>query len=257
MNIKVLLASIQIRGIDGTGGLGDVPVGLSKVLMSRGDVDIRLVMPGFSEISGSGLFDRFDAKHLVLQRLAVPFKDERKLVDVYRIKLPQVQTQATPSPDVPCYLLRCPEVFDAPSERGKDSPIIAVFFARAIVEFLRAYRDFRVDLIHCNDWHTGLIPVYLKTLYGADPCLGRVASLYTTHNAEGGFQGSFDEADFLLAAACLHRDDVFADRETLSLNKSGKFNFCKGGFAFADLINAVSKQYHKELLTPTFGRWSR
>lgn len=255
MKINVLLASIQIRGIDGTGGLGDVPVGLSKVLVSRGDVDIRLVMPGFSEISGSGLFHRFEPKYLVAQGVTVPLNGERKRVDVYRINLPQIQQsqQTIPLPDVPCYLLRCPEVFDAPSKYGKDSPTIAIFFARAVLEFLRICEDFRVDLVHCNDWHTALIPVYLQTLYHDDPYLGRVATLYTTHNAEGGFQGSFDEASDLLMSAELQDCNVFTDHERFSLNHFGKFNFCRAGFAFPDLINTVSRQYHKELLTPAFG----
>lgn len=257
MNLNVLVVSNQIRGIDGAGGLGDVPVGLSRVLAGRGDLHVCLIMPGFDKISGKGLDNRFDPANLVLRGLAVPLASDTPTVDVYRIPLPSLgQSALAPGPDVQCYLLRCPQVFDAPGPGGgpdKNSPRTAVFFARAVLSFLRAYEDFRVDLIHCNDWHAGLIPVCLRTLYCDDPYLGRVATLYTSHNAEGGFQGAFPQWQELLALAGLDPAEMFRQGERFSLHHYDQFNFCKGGFAFADVVNTVSRQYREELLTPAFG----
>jgi glycogen synthase len=135
----------------------------------------------------------------------------------------------------------------------------AVFFSRTIIEFLRACDSFRVDLVHCNDWHTGLVPVYLKTLYRNDQYLGRVATLFTTHNAGGDeYQGGFPRQDAptpsaeeILSLANLDPSLLEAGK-TQSLHHNGKINFSKGGFGFADLLNTVSRQYRKELLTPAF-----
>jgi glycogen synthase len=101
MSLRVLLASSQVRHIDGAGGLGDVPVGLSNVLTRTADISIQLVMPGFAQISGThpSLTQRFDPQRSVLQRLPVPFGSLTEHVDVFRIYLPQS------TPAVACYLL--------------------------------------------------------------------------------------------------------------------------------------------------------
>ena len=250
MNLRILFVSNQIRGIDGTGGLGDVPVGLAKVLIRRGDIDIRLIMPGFEDpISGKdeSLTTRFDSTNCILSNLAVPYGDETKTVDVFQIDLPQHSS----APRIICYLLRCKDVFGT---RERNTAEQAVFFSRAVIEFLRACESFRVDLVHCNDWNTGLVPVYLKTLYRNDQYLGRVASLFTTHNAGGDeYQGGFPRKDAPIPTAeeLLHRANLdrslLESGKTQSLHHNGKFNFSKGGFGFADLLNTVSHQYRKEL----------
>jgi starch synthase len=95
--------------------------------------------------------------------------------------------------------------------------------------------------------------VFLKTVYQDDPYLGRVATLYTTHNAGGdAYQGGFPEEGRLLPLSGLSVEQVFRGGETESLFHNDKFNFCKGGFGFADLINTVSRQYREELLLPAF-----
>lgn len=255
MRLNVLLLSNQIRGIDGAGGLGDVAIGLAKALVSRGDVNIRLAMPGYSDIAeNQKLRNRFNRTRLLrgLEGLPVPFGSDIQRVDVFEIHVPECH------PPLTCYLFRCPAVFDArdPMTGGinKNTPDKAILFARTALEFLRAYDVFQVDVIHCNDWHTGLVPVFLKTIYRDDPYLGRVATLYTTHNAGGdAYQGGFPEEGRLLPLCGLSAGQVFRGGETESLFHNDKFNFCKGGFGFADLINTVSRQYREDLLLPAFG----
>jgi starch synthase len=249
MNINVMLVSNQVRGVDGAGGLGDVPVGLGKTLRARGDVDVRVIMPGFEEISGKDLENRFEESNLVLAGMRVPLGDTHQTIDVYQITVP--------GSTIPCYLLRCPEVFNArdphTSKLNKDTADKAILFSRSVVEFLAAYESFRVDLLHCNDWNAGLIPVYLKTLYRADHYLGRIATIFTTHNAGGdAFQGGFREAEALLRLAGLTSAGVFEGGAQRSLHHNDKFNFSKGGFGFTDILNTVSTQYRLELLTPAF-----
>jgi starch synthase len=80
-----------------------------------------------------------------------------------------------------------------------------------------------------------------------------VATLYTTHNAGGdAYQGGFPEEGRLLPLSGLSAEQVFRGGETESLFHNDKFNFCKGGFGFADLINAVSRQYREELFLSAF-----
>ncbi len=254
MVLNAVMPSYQIRGIDGTGGLGDVPVGLVKSFTGRTDIKLRLIMPGFENpISGDDpmLKKRFDKKNLVCEGVEVPYKNGIEKIDVYQIFLPGTEG----SSKIVCYLLRCQNVFGT----GKrNTPRQAILFARATVEFLKVYRDFRVDLIHCNDWHTGLIPVYLRTLYGKDQYLSRIATLFTAHNATGdAYQGVFPSStesmsvNEILQAAHLSKEQ-FQIGITESLNHDWKFNFSKGGLGFADLINTVSLQYRQELLTPSF-----
>ncbi len=249
MKLNVLLGSNQVRGIDGAGGLGDVAYALPKALAHRDDVDIRVIMPGFENISRKGLEDRF--KKIILPRLTVPIGNKNILVDVCQFHL----TNGLPdSPEVICYLLHTP-AFD----KASDSPEQAILFCRATIEFLRFSQTFRPDVIHCNDWHTGLIPVYLNTIYRSDPFLGRIATLYTTHNSGYGYQGAFPNQDIptptqkeLVQLAGLTEAD-FQSNETHSVEHLTLFNFAKGGFGYADLINTVSLNYAHEIQTPAFG----
>jgi glycogen synthase len=95
-------------------------------------------------------------------------------------------------------------------DQAADSPEQAILLSRGAVEFLRTFEDFRPDVIHCNDWHTGLIPVYLNTLYRSDPYLGRIATLYTTHNTGYFYQGAFPDDSFTapLRHSCFRRVSI-------------------------------------------------
>jgi starch synthase len=253
MKLRVLLVSNQVRGIDGTGGLGDVAAALPKALAVRDDIDIRVLMPGFKEISGlrdnPGLANRFDGAPL--KSLSIPFGKNDVAVDVHEYSLLQDDDDA---PALMCYLLRAD-----PFDRANDSPEQAILLCRAAVEFLKDFEAFRPDVIHCNDWHSGLIPVYLNTMYSADPYLGRIATLYTIHNAGYGYQGAFPtektpiDPDEMLSLTGLQASAIFLPFRTRSLEHQGQLIFAKGGLGFADLISTVSIQYAHEILTPAFG----
>ena len=248
MKLKILLVSNQVRGIDGTGGLGDVATALAKAFALHEDIDIRVLMPGYQTVSGKEINDRF---HTVITKdISVPFGDKIRSAHICQYMLPKSHSD---EPSVPCYLL-CIEEFD----QAKDLPEQAILLCRGTIEFLRVFENFRPDIIHCNDWHTGLIPVYLNTLYGKDPYLGRIATLYTTHNVGYFYQGAFPDkayptpAERLLYLAGLG-SWAFQPLQTRSLEHQVKFNFTKGGLGFADLINTVSITYSHEIRTQAFG----
>jgi starch synthase len=248
MKLRVLIVSNQVRGIDGTGGLGDVAAALAKALAADEGLDVRILMPGYQTVSGVGVKDRFAA--VIASDLAVPFGRQSLSAHICRYFLP---TSSSDEPRIPCYLL-CMDLFD----QALDSPVQAILLGRGAIEFLRVFENFRPDVIHCNDWHTGLIPVYLNTLYRNDPYLGRIASLYTTHNAGYFYQGAFPDDTFTEPADALLFQagfdfSLFQPMKTRSLEHQNRFNFTKGGLGFADLISTVSITYAHEIRTPVFG----
>lgn len=248
MKLRVLIVSNQVRGIDGTGGLGDVAAALAKALAATEDIDVRILMPGYKIVSGIGVENRFDA--VIARDIPIPFGDQLRRAHVCQYLLAALNPD---DPRIPCYLL-CMDTFD----RASDSPEQGILLSRGTIEFLRAFENFRPDVIHCNDWHTGLIPVYLNTLYRSDPYLGRIATLYTTHNVGYFYQGAFPDDTFTKPAETLlfqagFDKSLFQPLQTRSLEHQNRFNFTKGGLGFADLINTVSIAYSHEIRTPAFG----
>ena len=105
--------------------------------------------------------------------------------------------------------------------------------------------ELEFDVCHAHEWQTGLVPVYLRTLYNDRPRLQRLPVVYTVHNV--GYQGLFSSYDLPLTGL---------GWELLSpkaLEFYGKLNFMKAGLVFADLLTTVSTKYREEILTPEFG----
>jgi len=105
--------------------------------------------------------------------------------------------------------------------------------------------DFQPHVVHCNDWQTALIPVYLRTIYRGDPFFSGTCSLLTIHNLA--YQGIFDEEK--LEATGLPREVYHPG----AMEYWGKINLLKAGIVFSDIINTVSHTYSREIQTPEFG----
>jgi starch synthase len=120
-----------------------------------------------------------------------------------------------------------------------------IFFARAVLEAIGPL-GLRPDVVHCNDWQTGLIPVYLAELYRRRPGYETVGSLLTVHNLA--YQGAFPSWSLPLTGLDWH---LFNHHQ---LECYGHLNFLKAGLAYADLLSTVSPTYAREIQTPEFGR---
>ncbi|MFQ5560960.1 MAG: glycogen synthase, partial [Nitrospinota bacterium] len=118
------------------------------------------------------------------------------------------------------------------------------FFSRAVLETLKEI-DYKPDLIHLNDWQTGLVPLYLKTIYKDDAFFKGIATLFTIHNI--GYQGVFPLEDF--QHTCLSNDILTPD----GLEYYGKMSYLKGGLISAEMLTTVSPTYCREIQGAEYG----
>ena len=119
------------------------------------------------------------------------------------------------------------------------------FFSKAVLEALPVI-DFAPDVIHCNDWQTGLLPVFLKTVYGSDNFYAGIKTVFTIHNMK--FQGRWKIKE--VADVTGLPEHIFNSGE---LEFYGEANYLKGGIVYADEITTVSPTYADEICTPEGG----
>ncbi len=119
------------------------------------------------------------------------------------------------------------------------------FFSKAAVQCL-PYLDFAPHVIHCHDWQTGLVPVFLKTSFGWDPYYYGIKTVFTIHNLK--FQGRWKLQEVMDITGLPAQ--IFNDRE---LEAYGEANYLKGGVVYADAVTTVSPTYARDIRTPEGG----
>jgi starch synthase len=228
--MKILIAAAEVVPFAKVGGLADVTGALPKALKEMGH-DVRVVMPKYQRIQDA----KFDLQPCISD-LRVPMDGHHEPAQV---------KQGTIAGDIPVYLIDSERYFHRDGVYGyRDDDERFIFFSRAALEMLPRL-GWTPDVLHCNDWHTAIIPNWLKTLYRDDPRFSRIATLFTIHNLA--YQGSF-ESDWL-PRLDLGWDQFSVDR----LEFYGRISFLKGGINAADVITTVSRRYAQEIQTPTFG----
>jgi starch synthase len=218
-----------------TGGLADVSHALPLALAERGH-DVRLIMPRYYAIDR----DRFGLR-LSYAPLGVPMGNGEKWAALFESDfLGAVKTIFI---EHDRYFGR-DGLYDDGDRAYDDNAERFIFFSHAAIRGLR-YLNFKPDIIHCNDWQTGLIPVYLNTMYAGDPFFSAAASIMTVHNA--GYQGVFPKEAFYMTGL---GEELFTPEGIEFFNQ---INFLKGGILFADAASTVSIKYARELQTAEFG----
>ena len=119
------------------------------------------------------------------------------------------------------------------------------FFEKAALNALPVI-GFQPDLIHCHDWQTGLVPVYLKDAYAGGDFYRNIKSVFTIHNLK--FQGVWDVKTVQMLSEL---SDYYFTPDKLEAYKNG--NMLKGGLVYADAITTVSNTYAEEIKTPFYG----
>ena len=232
--MKIVLASSELSPLAKTGGLADVCSALSSYLHERGH-DIRVLLPFYSTIDTDGL-------EIVpvngLQNLSLT-------TDRHEFHY-SIDSTTLPGTSLTVFLLRCPELFQrAEMYSGPDEHLRFIVLSRAIIEMCQ-HLAFAPDIFHCHDWHTSLVPLYLKTLYNGVSVFSNTRSVLTIHNI--GYQGVFGAS--AIEDSGLQDYQEMLDQEDLD---NAQVNFLKTGARYADLLTTVSPTYAREILTEEFG----
>jgi starch synthase len=244
--MHVVLASSEAVPFCKTGGLADV-CGALPLELTRLGVQTTLILPAYSAVKDAGI--ALEPTGITLQiPLASKIVSARILLG--HLSVPDAPAGDGIGTDVPVYFIDQPEYFHRPGiyqENGVDYADNCerfVFFSRAVMEAIRQL-SLRVDILHCNDWQTALIPALLKLEYGILPGFENAASLLTVHNLA--YQGTFWHWDMLLTGL----DWKYFNWTQMEYH--GKLNLLKTGLVFADAISTVSPTYAREIQTSLAG----
>lgn len=238
--IKVLFVAAELNPIAKVGGLADVIGALPKALARLG-IDIRIVIPKYGIVDEK----RYPLKK-VAENVAVPFNQAEEKITLWEIPLP--------GSSAPVYLIDNYKYLgqngvyfekDASSTGSNREAERFTFLARsslAIFEPLNWYPD----IIHCHDWHVGLVPVITKILSKNNDKLKKIKTVLTIHNLE--YQGKYQAAEILKILGFKE-----SDYPTLSEQSAGEIISIQQAILTSDFINAVSPTYAQEILSPEYG----
>ncbi|MDH7578771.1 MAG: glycogen synthase GlgA [Bacillota bacterium] len=227
--LKILFTSAEVAPYAKTGGLGDVAGSLPKALAQLGH-DVRIVLPKYKQIT--------EGDYLIDYPVEMNHHLETGIIRQTKLKGRNYE--------VPVYLIDNYKYFYRDGIYGfADEAERYNFFMKALLGMLPRI-NFQPHLIHCNDWQSALIPLFLQTKYAEDPFYQRIATLFTIHNLQ--YQGVFPKHTLRLIGL----GDEFFTLERLEFY--GEINFMKAGILFADIINTVSKKYALEIQTPEYGQ---
>ena len=226
-NLSILYVASEVEGLIKSGGLADVAKALPEALVAL-DQDVRIALPAYQQISqleqAQVILDT-QLEHWPRTEYRV-LKLKQLTVDVYAI-------------DCPRYFNR-PEMYAVSNQAYSDNGERFAFFSAACLDMLPKL-DFQPDIVHANDWHTGLVPYLLKYRYRESKFYTEMKSVITIHNAV--FKGVFSYDDLLCLPEMQTR---YAPDAAVSPTH---VTMLKAGVMTADKINAVSPTYAEELKT--------
>ncbi|MBC7223610.1 MAG: glycogen synthase [Anaerolineae bacterium] len=230
--LNILYLSAEVVPFAKTGGLADVAGSLPKAIRALGH-DIRVAMPRYGRVD----IGKFGLKK-VLGPFPVPLDDQTKPAEIYEGRIGK---------DVPVYFVENRELYDRDGiYMYPDDAERFIFYCRAALEMCR-HLGWKPDIIHCNDWHTAIVPNWLKTIYKDAPFFAGTATVYTIHNLA--YQGIFGYR--VLEIAGVDEYGFLAHPDIADLNEV--VDLMARGIHFADVINTVSETYAQEILTPEYG----
>lgn len=230
--LRVVFVAAEAAPFAKTGGLADVAGSLPNALRQL-NVDVRVIIPGYRQVFQHSLRDEplWPNLHAFLGSQRLTFQVRR---------LP-VENAA------PIYVIDREDMFDRPHLYANgdgdyyDNAERFIFFCRAVASLMHAW-DFAPQIIHCNDWHTGLIPVYMQM----EPAFRQFKTLFTVHNL--GYSGLFSIDKFELTG--LDSSHYQPD----GLEFYGRWSMLKAGLVYSQAVSTVSPTYAREIQTPEYGK---
>jgi starch synthase len=232
--MRICFIASEAAPLAKTGGLADVAGVLPKHLHALGH-DVRVFMPLYSSIGAAALNLTPVAG---AQNVDLPLGAHR-----YQYSLMET---ALPGSSTPLYLVHCPAAYDRPSlyTPGADEHLRFLILQRAALDGCQRL-GFAPDIAHCNDWHTALIPMLLKSLYAWDQLFSGTRTVLSIHNI--GYQGVFGATTVYDVGGNVWG---LISPETAA---GGAFNWLREGVRLADCVTTVSPTYAREICTPLGG----
>ncbi|MBI1939652.1 MAG: glycogen synthase [Ignavibacteriales bacterium] len=233
--MKIVFAASEVFPYAKTGGLADVAGSLPVELSNLGH-EVKVFMPKYNIFGEAEFGLRYN-----WNIGAIPIRVNNTVHSVH------VHTTVIPGSNVEIYFVDCPYYFHRfrvyTNDHDEDERFI--IFSKGIIEILQRIQ-WAPDIIHCNDWQTGLLPLMLRDNYGWDRMFDKTSTVFTIHNIS--YQGKFSKAAF-------HKAEI--DHKHFLSSGIGEYdggvNFLKTAIFSSDVINTVSETYAEELLLPEFG----
>src|SRR4030042_1287030 len=235
-SLKILVVSTECVPFAKSGGLGDVTGALPRFLQKLGH-NVMVVIPMYSFID-----IKQNEINIAIERMNVKMGNELIVCSVHKTtmheKVPVCFIDYEP------YFARTNMYHDNNFNDYPDNPKRFAFLSKAALQLCHEL-NFMPDIVHANDWHTAILPAYLKRLYKDDPFFSNTASVLTIHNIA--YQGRYDR--YYYDYTGLGEEDFTPDK----FECFNAINFLKGGIHFADMVNTVSKGYASETKTSSGG----
>ncbi len=233
--MRIAFASSECVPFVKTGGLADVAGSLPKALMEAG-CEVKVFLPLYNSI------DVKKHKLIFASELAdIPIQIGEKTV-TFNVWYGRLSGSAAE-----IYLIDCPLYYHRGSvyTNDLDEDERFILFQHAVLHILQRF-NWAPDVLHCNDWQTGLLPAYLKLSYSWDTLFKETACLFSIHNI--GYQGRFPRDTVSKAGLSF---DHYYPTGPLEFNDS--FSFLKTGIVYSEIISTVSETYALEIQTPAYG----
>ena len=236
--LRVLMVVPEISPYASVGGVSRVAAHLSKELISLGH-DVRVFIPKYGFIDE----EKYPLEMMVEGLKVKTGFDEKGPKEL----VCNVRTHVNES-GVRTYFLENMEYYEKRANvyGYSDDPIRFALLSRGALEFLR-HSEWKPQVIHTNDWQTGVVSNFLETVYGKSKDLSKIATIFTIHNLF--HQGMFDHRQ----VSELDFDDGRSPIASLFSDRLKKQNFLRRGIIYADIVNTVSESYAREILTPEYG----
>lgn len=235
--MKILFASAEVAPFSKVGGLADVVGSLPKYLRKEAEVVI------FTPLYGCVNKEKYKIKEIPNSKIKIQFGYSENIFTLHSTTLPgtKIKVFFIENPKYfGCFEQVYPHHID---ERYNHERFIS--FSRAVLEYTQRI-NFKPDIIHANDWHTGMIPVYLKTTYRDNEFFHGTKTVFSIHNLA--HQGMF--YDDVLDFAQIPKHEVMY---SWGAELFGHVNWMRGGINYSDKIVAVSPTYAKEIQTAEGG----
>ncbi len=229
--VNVIFTAFEAAPFIKTGGLGDVGGALPPALNKSG-CNVKVILPKLSIIP-----EKYKKKMEPVQTFTVPLSWRNQYCGVEKLTYHGVTF----------YFLDNKYYFERDKVYGHlDDCERVAFFSKAVLESILKVEELQCDILHCNDWHTALVPVFLREFYMGSEKMAKIKTVFSVHNLK--FQGIFSKE---MLGDVLGLDSKAAASQLCQ--GRGAINLMKGALLYSDVLSTVSPTYAEEIKSSYFG----